>query len=398
MPVTGISLTGQINGTGALASYNTNNEMFLKVFSGEVLQTFETATVMKPLHTVRTISSGKSAQFPVTGIATAKYFTPGSDIMTENSMVSAIKHAEKIIHIDDLLLATTFIDKLDEAKNHYDVRSIYSTELGRALARTMDKNLIGLAVQTGAAFANAASTPFIPAASARAANLTGGYGSTVLQADLLGFASTNTSATVTSIARPDIDSGNSAATKFVELMFQMAAAFDAKDVPSEERYVVLTPTSYYNIVNSDAGKDLINRDYNPDPSSSFVNAQIASVAGFRMIRSNIAPQVFGQIVLPTGSGPTNVSFAPGHRNNPDQTQAGPTANPTQSAYAGNFSQVKAVCFQKQAFGTVKLLDLAMESEYDIRLQGHLMVAKYAMGHGSLRPECAGVLLGKAATT
>ena len=392
MAVSGISLTGQIDGTGALSSYNNNNAMFLKVFSGEVLQTFETATVMKPLHMVRTISSGKSAQFPVTGIATAKYFTPGTDIMTEGSMTSAIKHAEKIIYIDDLLLATTFIDKLDEAKNHYDVRSIYSTELGRALARTMDKNLIGLAVQTAASFQNVTSTPWIPVASARAANLTGGYGSTVLQNNNLGTAAVNASATSTTTARPNIDSEG--ADEFVQLMFEMAASFDSKDVPSEDRYVILTPTSYYNIVNSPAGKDLINRDYNPDPSNSFVNAQIASVAGFRMIRSNIAPQVFGQIVLPTGSTAIGTTFQPGHRN----FEGGPTVNPSQSAYAGNFSQVKAVCFQKQAFGTVKLLDLAMESEYDIRLQGHLMVAKYAMGHGSLRPECAGVLLGKAATT
>jgi hypothetical protein len=34
------------------------------------------------------------------------------------------------------------------------------------------------------------------------------------------------------------------------------------------------------------------------------------------------------------------------------------------------------------------MDLAMESEYDIRRQGTLMVAKYAMGHGIIRPACA----------
>jgi hypothetical protein len=43
---------------------------------------------------------------------------------------------------------------------------------------------------------------------------------------------------------------------------------------------------------------------------------------------------------------------------------------------------------KDAVGTVKLMDLAMESEYDIRRQGTLMVAKYALGHGVLRPSCA----------
>jgi hypothetical protein len=41
-----------------------------------------------------------------------------------------------------------------------------------------------------------------------------------------------------------------------------------------------------------------------------------------------------------------------------------------------------------AVGTVKLMDLAFETQYDIRRQGTLMVAKYAAGHGVLRPEAA----------
>ena len=34
------------------------------------------------------------------------------------------------------------------------------------------------------------------------------------------------------------------------------------------------------------------------------------------------------------------------------------------------------------------MDLAIESEYDIRRQGTLMVAKYALGSSVLRPESA----------
>ena len=45
--------------------------LFLQVFSGEVLTAFEEANVMRELHTVRTISEGKSASFPVTGVAGA---------------------------------------------------------------------------------------------------------------------------------------------------------------------------------------------------------------------------------------------------------------------------------------------------------------------------------------
>ena len=48
----------------------------------------------------------------------------------------------------------------------------------------------------------------------------------------------------------------------------------------------------------------------------------------------------------------------------------------------------ALVMHKAAVGTVKLMDLAMESDYDIRRQGTLMVAKYAMGHGILRPAAA----------
>ena len=47
---------------------------------------------------------------------------------------------------------------------------------------------------------------------------------------------------------------------------------------------------------------------------------------------------------------------------------------------------------KSSVGTVKLKDLATESEYQIQRQGTLMVAKYAMGHGGLRPECGVVLM------
>jgi hypothetical protein len=50
------------------------------------------------------------------------------------------------------------------------------------------------------------------------------------------------------------------------------------------------------------------------------------------------------------------------------------------------SGISAIIFQRGALGTVKLMDLATESAYDIRRQGTLMVSKMACGHGALRPE------------
>ena len=54
----------------------------------------------------------------------------------------------------------------------------------------------------------------------------------------------------------------------------------------------------------------------------------------------------------------------------------------------NLTNYEGLVSHPSAVGTVKLMDLAVESEYDIRRQGTLMVAKYAMGHGVLRPEAA----------
>ena len=59
-----------------------------------------------------------------------------------------------------------------------------------------------------------------------------------------------------------------------------------------------------------------------------------------------------------------------------------------AGYNGDFSNSLGIVGHSAAVGTVKLLDLATESEYQIERQGTLFVAKYAMGHGILRPECA----------
>ena len=113
-----VSFLGQTNSSGDA------NALFLKVFAGEVLASFQRQNKMLPLTTVRSISQGKSAQFPLVGLASAEYHTAGAEING-----TAIKHAERVITIDDLLISHAFISNIDEAKNHYDVRSIYSQEL-----------------------------------------------------------------------------------------------------------------------------------------------------------------------------------------------------------------------------------------------------------------------------
>jgi len=333
MADTTASRLGQVNATGDVDS------LFLKVFSGEILTTFEEQNVMKDLHMVRTISSGKTAQFPVTGVASAAYHTVGEDIVDgSNGYLSTIKHAERTINIDDVLIASTFIANIDELKNHYDVRSIYAKELGKALAKRFD------IATMKTLFAAAGGTSEI-----------GGNGGTSVSG-----------ATTTT------------ASGLVDALYAVARSLDEKDAPEDGRFAILTPSQYYTLLTAD--NVAINRDNGG--VGNVADGSIARVAGINLFKSNHLDSIIGlgdDSAVATGDGSSNN----------DVFGAGGTGyNGDFSALSGTAGAKGFLAGTKEAIGTVKLLDLATESEYQIQRQGTLFVAKYAMGHGVLRPECA----------
>ena len=143
-----LSRLGQVNATGDA------NALFLKVFSGEVLSTFAEANKFMDKGIVRTISSGKSAQFPVVGTASAAWHTPGESVISDTdagggAYLSSVNQNEREIFIDDCLVSGVMIDDLDSLKNHWDHRSEYSSLIGRALAKEADQHILATALAAG---------------------------------------------------------------------------------------------------------------------------------------------------------------------------------------------------------------------------------------------------------
>ena len=329
--------------SGLISGGSDNDALFLKVFSGEILTAFEQNNVMKDLHLMRTITSGKSAQFPVSGIATAKYHTPGVNIADSgNSMLSSIGMNERVITIDDVLVSSTFIANIDELKSHYDVRSIYASELGKALAKRFD---IATMKTLFAAAGTGASAP-----QAGGNSITG--------------ATTNTTAGI------------------IDALYAAATKLDEVDAPSEGRYAIVTPAQYYKLLTAD--NVAINKDTSGG-SADAAKGTVVEVAGIQLKKSNNFLEVIAEGDLSTGQ--SNADNDDGSANNDVFGGSG-------VGYNGNFSALNnsgehgILVGTKEAIGTVKLLDLATESEYQIERQGTLFVAKYAMGHGVLRPECS----------
>ena len=345
------SRIGQINAAGDVKA------IFLKKFAGEVLTTFEQTNVMKPLHTIRTINNGKSAQFPVTGTASAAYHVVGEDLIDSGNTggIQVINHAEKIINIDELLVATTFVANLDELRNHYDVRSIYSGELGRALANKFDRQVIQTALINTATFdGSGIATPAVT-------TVTGNYAGSAVYSAAGTDAADKRFLGATGAGTMDTDG-----LYLAKAIYAAAQLLDEKDIPADNRFCLVSPQRYYNLIQAEtaSGNNLltINRDW--DGQGSYSKGTVAQVAGITVVKTNHLPT--GDVVAETGQA---------------------------NIYADTFgSAIMGLVFHKSAVGTVKLQDLSTESEYQIQRQGTLMVAKYAMGHGSLRPECGVVLM------
>jgi len=323
-----------------------NFELFLKTFSGEVLAAFEERNVMMPLHTVRTITSGKSASFPLTGTATAGYHAPGDEILG-----TAIDHSERVINIDNLLVSSAFIANIDEAMNHYDVRSIYASELGYALANHADKACIRSAIA-------------------------GSLDTT----DVLG--STSAGSTVTT--------GGTTGDDIIDGIIDAAQGMDENNIPMGDRFCVLTPTSFYAVLKSAGGADtaaaVLNKDYGQGASVLKGGGQTILVGGVNCFMSNHIPTADeGTATGALGDGSDGV------RNDPF-VDAGATGAVAAEGYSGvDFQNYQGVVFHRSGIGTVKLMDLAIESDYLVQNQGTLMVAKYAMGHNYLRAgACVGL--------
>lgn len=298
-----VSYIGQINQAGA------TDALFLKQFSGETIAAFTQATAALDRTLKRTISNGKSAQFPAFGRTTAAYHTPGVEIVGNN-----FNDAERVIVVDQLLISPVFIAVIDEAMAHYDIRSVYSSECGNALGKAADSNILQVGV-----LAARTSTPTVT-------GLPGGSS----------FLNVNYKTDSSTLAGG---------------MFLAAQTFDENSVPESDRAAYLRPAQYYLLAQNTTA---INSQFGG--SGSYQDGTITKVAGIELVKSLNLPQ-------------SNVNTGP-------------------TAYQVNATGTAALVLQKTAVGTVQLLGMATEMAYDIRRQGTLIVAKYAMGHGILRPEAA----------
>lgn len=298
-----------------------DRNLFLKVFGGEVLSFYTAATVMKGKTRERTIASGKSAQFPLTGTAAARYVTPGQELLGQ----SFASH-EREISIDAILASDYSVPDIDAAMSHFDIRSPIAEDMGRALARAYDRNCFRqliLAARTAAAGT-------FPA------------GNIITDATLLA-------------------SGNITGLNWINAIRNAKIAMFQKNVPEDSKfYMVVNPAVFDAIAwAQNSGQYVLINQFNRGGDGSIQHQGSLSVENVQIMRSNLLPNT-------NESADTSVF----------------------TKYRANYATTTGILFTPDAIGTVQLLGVSVESTRDVRRLEDFMVARMAVGHGTLRPECA----------
>jgi len=330
---------GQIRGAAGTwaagtSHFDTDRALFLKLGAAEVLDAYLRATVFKGTVRERNIRGGKSVAFPISGKMSARYHQPGTPILGEGNSPSDLN--ERIINLDALMIADAAIPQLDELMAYYDVRTIYTTELGRALAYEYDKRVARMI------FASASNVTEPLALSKNS----GRIGSKIT------LGTDYTSAT-TRTAKGDA---------LVNAIFDARIAMEAKDVPVDSVTAVFTPEDYYAITMSSRA---INTDFNGNSGSNgtIAEGKAMRVAGIPIKSSNHVTQ----------SAYTNV------------------AGDYNPSYAQDLSKCKGLIYSKEAVGVLTLLSPSLQvtsGDFNIQYQASLLVARQALGMGTLRSEAA----------
>lgn len=322
-----------VSGADALA-------LFLKVFGGEVLTAFTRTSVTMNRHMIRSIASGKSAQFPVLGRTRAAYLQTGENLDDKRK---DIKHTERVINIDGLLTADVLIYDIEDAMNHYDVRAEYTAQLGESLALAAD----------GAVLAEIAGL----------VNLAGASNENI--------AGLGTPSTLEVGKAADLKDPVALGKAIIAQLTKGRAALTNNYVPAADRTFYTTPDNYSAILAA-LMPNAANYQALLDPE----RGTIRNVMGFEVVE---VPH------LTAGGAGTD---------RPDANAAAKDQKHGFPAKDANVSleNVVGLFAHRSSVGTVKLKDLALERARRANYQADQIIAKYAMGHGGLRPEAAGALV------
>ena len=328
------TMTATVTQLGQINKAGDKKALYLKLFTGEVYEAFRNSTIAKGLVMNRTLRGGKEAQFFHTGRIQAGYHTPGNAILGSGNPPAA----ETTIAMDDLLVASAFVDNLDETLAQYDIRGPIARQIGQSLAEFYDRRIFRV----------------LDRASGLTAAVTGEPGGFQIN---LG-------------ASKEYD-----AQALVDGFFEAAARLDEIAAPKDGRVAVLSPRQYYALI-SQVDTNILNREYGAAGGSLNSGEGLYEIAGIKIYKSNNIP-FLGKYGSAAGTA-IDAAAVTGENNN--------------YGIASNFTNSCGLIFHRDAAGVVEAIGPSVQTtgaDTKVIYQGDVIVGRLAYGAGPVRVSCAG---------
>lgn len=358
-------------------------ELALKIFSGTVLEQFYVNTVFYDrageFIAQKQLDGGHEAQWPVIGDDIDLFnalddnvdgdptpFEDAADVGAEGGLKAGyhnpgdfivgkkIKMSERVIRVDDILVAPIDVPFADLNLSHFDVLGPYAQKLARSLATDNDRKIAAVAYKAALEGAVAGVYP----------------GGNVVTRD----AGANT--TFGGVyADSSTGSGN-----FRDDVAELARLMDNDNVPEQGRYLFISP-DVRKLLRHET--DVFNRDFNEASIAGTMNARaIGVLEGFQLITTTNLP---GYWTTTTNGryGLIDTNFS---KYDFDCSLSG--------AGAGNRPAAIALCGASQgsaAVGMVQAQGIRTHIEDDERRNVKFMKAQMHVGYGVLSPWCAGAI-------
>lgn len=317
------------------------SNMWLPVYGGEVITAFQEYNQFLDKVNYKTITSGTTMKFPATWKIGSEYHEAGTELLGLD-----VETKEYSISLDDRPLVAHFeVDDIDTAMSHFDVRNELASEVGRELARQMDRKIAALLINAARVSADTGTNSFPIGGNQY-------YG-----------------------AQADFDESNwgleQNAAQLIEAIGGICQAMDEKDVPVSDRVAVVNVPLYYalrklglpyysgSVVNLDK-QALWGRN-----DTGAAGPKIQDSQGYQAPIDVLGVPVYCSNHIPS----TNITTGP-------------------SKYQGNFTKTGGVVFHKSAIAVLQMMGVQSEKFRDVRRQSDFMVSKMLMGGGALRPYCA----------
>jgi hypothetical protein len=323
------------------------SNMWLPVYGGEVITAFQEYNQFLDKVNYKSITSGTTMKFPATWKIGSEYHEAGTELLGLD-----VETKEYSISLDDRPLVAHFeVDDIDTAMSHFDVRNELASEVGRELARQMDRKIAALLINAARVSTDTGTNSFPIGGNTY-------YG-----------------------AQADFDESNwgleQNAAQLIEAIGGICQAMDEKDVPVSDRVAVVNVPLYYALrklglpyFTSSQVQNLSTQALWGRNDTGSAGPKIQDSQGYQAPIDVLGVPVYCSNHIPS----TNITTGP-------------------AKYQGNFAKTGGIVFHKSAIAVLQMMGVQSEKFRDVRRQSDFMVSKMLMGGGALRPYCAYEIVG-----